>query len=284
MNNHFYGRYLKFIDCLKRQAIVGYSEEHHIIPKSMGGDDSPSNLVLLNARQHYIAHWMLFKAFRNKEMSFAFISMCKGSTGKVNRSGVKYNSRAYQQAKESWSKALTGRKGSPATEAQKSALSARMVGKVRVIKEDGTEALVTKLEKESNPSWKSWNKGKTIAYKESGERFWVSLDDPRLKTGELIPSGAWIARNNSGTNNAMFKGWYITPKGRFATVAEAIEANGCGYDALDSRCIKMNDKLIHPNAIKRSSDLAGQDPSLFLGKTWKQVGWGFERYLKQQAS
>ncbi len=38
-----------------------YTEKHHIIPKSLGGDNLPSNLVSLTAREHFICHWLLTK-------------------------------------------------------------------------------------------------------------------------------------------------------------------------------------------------------------------------------
>ena len=37
-----------------------YYERHHIIPKSLGGPNTKSNLVKLVPRQHYIAHLLLF--------------------------------------------------------------------------------------------------------------------------------------------------------------------------------------------------------------------------------
>lgn len=38
-----------------------YYENHHILPKSMGGSDEKSNLVLLTAREHYVCHKLLTK-------------------------------------------------------------------------------------------------------------------------------------------------------------------------------------------------------------------------------
>jgi hypothetical protein len=36
-----------------------YTESHHIIPRSLGGDNHPSNLVKLTAREHRLAHILL---------------------------------------------------------------------------------------------------------------------------------------------------------------------------------------------------------------------------------
>jgi len=38
-----------------------YTEKHHIIPKSLNGDNSKDNLVSLSAREHYICHLLLTK-------------------------------------------------------------------------------------------------------------------------------------------------------------------------------------------------------------------------------
>ena len=39
----------------------GYTERHHIIPKSMGGTNHSDNLVALTAREHFVCHWLLTK-------------------------------------------------------------------------------------------------------------------------------------------------------------------------------------------------------------------------------
>jgi hypothetical protein len=38
-----------------------YTENHHILPKSLGGGDEPENMVRLTYREHFIAHWLLTK-------------------------------------------------------------------------------------------------------------------------------------------------------------------------------------------------------------------------------
>ena len=44
-----------------REKSKTYHEWHHILPRSMGGVEDSSNYVLLTAREHYIAHWLLTK-------------------------------------------------------------------------------------------------------------------------------------------------------------------------------------------------------------------------------
>lgn len=38
-----------------------YTENHHIIPRCMGGSDQKKNLVALTAREHFVCHWLLTK-------------------------------------------------------------------------------------------------------------------------------------------------------------------------------------------------------------------------------
>lgn len=51
-----------------------YYEKHHAMPKSMGGGKG-ENLILLTAKEHYVAHHLLWKICGNKEMALAFKKM-----------------------------------------------------------------------------------------------------------------------------------------------------------------------------------------------------------------
>lgn len=73
-----------------------YCEKHHIVPKSMGGDDSKENLVILTAREHFLAHWLLKKIYNNKEMIYAFHAMTKP----VGNNRQRYTSRSFKYARE----------------------------------------------------------------------------------------------------------------------------------------------------------------------------------------
>lgn len=58
-NYYDYIDYVKTLNRSKNDSV--YYEKHHIIPKSLGGTDSKDNLVLLTAREHYLAHYLLCK-------------------------------------------------------------------------------------------------------------------------------------------------------------------------------------------------------------------------------
>ena len=43
-----------------RHVQTGYTEKHHVIPKSLGGGNG-HNLVKLTVREHFICHWLLIR-------------------------------------------------------------------------------------------------------------------------------------------------------------------------------------------------------------------------------
>lgn len=54
-----------------------YFENHHILPKSLGGDDDKENLVKLTAREHFLCHLLLTKfttGIYKRKMCFALSS------------------------------------------------------------------------------------------------------------------------------------------------------------------------------------------------------------------
>lgn len=95
-------RYLRFIDyALKNSPIDQYTELHHILPKSCFPQyiTTDWNLVRLSARQHFIAHWMLWRIFKNSELAGAFWAM-NHQMSKGQKRYNKLNSRSYQRLKE----------------------------------------------------------------------------------------------------------------------------------------------------------------------------------------
>lgn len=46
---------------LDKKQQEGYFEIHHILPRCLGGGDDKSNLVMFTAREHYVAHLLLWK-------------------------------------------------------------------------------------------------------------------------------------------------------------------------------------------------------------------------------
>jgi len=83
-----------------------YTENHHIVPKSLGGSDDKSNLVRLSAREHFLCHLLLTKIYNEGtpewcKMIKAFAYMCYAESDEQKRY---VNSRFYQKFKQNFSK------------------------------------------------------------------------------------------------------------------------------------------------------------------------------------
>ena len=83
------------------------NELHHIIPRSLNGNNAQCNLVYLTVREHYIAHLLLWKitllkfgeeSDQHKKMQHAFRMMCIFSK-KYSRK-FKFNSKLYEKYKK----------------------------------------------------------------------------------------------------------------------------------------------------------------------------------------
>jgi hypothetical protein len=99
--------YQKIYDQLISKAndriLEGYSEKHHILPRSLGGSDDISNIIALTAREHFICHLLLAKIYGGRMYHAAHMM-----------SNMKrYSSREYEWLKikhaERISELLTGR-------------------------------------------------------------------------------------------------------------------------------------------------------------------------------
>ena len=67
-----------------RPKIIGYVEKHHILPKSLGGDNRDENIAILTAREHFICHKLLTKftsgdSQRMLEHAFSYMVLTKNS-------------------------------------------------------------------------------------------------------------------------------------------------------------------------------------------------------------
>lgn len=84
-----------------------YYESHHIIPTSLGGKNTSENKVFLTGREHFIAHWLLYKMHKGAEkskMAHAWFSMSRKS---YNQDRLKITSRKYEFMKKAHAKAAS---------------------------------------------------------------------------------------------------------------------------------------------------------------------------------
>lgn len=89
ISNKYYRLYINL--CQAHNDHDVYCETHHIIPKSMGGDDDLGNLVRLTPKQHYMAHRLLTKITEGDnliKMKYALYMFCIDQPKQLNRYSV----------------------------------------------------------------------------------------------------------------------------------------------------------------------------------------------------
>ena len=59
--------YNRLIERGRTRIIHEYTEIHHIVPKCVGGSDFPDNLVKLTPEEHYVAHQLLVKIYKDND-------------------------------------------------------------------------------------------------------------------------------------------------------------------------------------------------------------------------
>jgi hypothetical protein len=195
--------------CELRGKPVGYAERHHIVPKAMGGTNAPSNLVYLLPREHYVAHRLLWRIHRNKQMARAFTLLARMSD--------RVGSRAYENAKAEYAQSMMG------------ALNVAKNPEVRakIAKNNARAHLGTKRPKQAElmrsrrvwagPSNPHYGAGATqlggsnhraVAvlgqHPEHGTRAWVTV---REAANELQVSSAAVSY--AAKNNARCRGWAL---------------------------------------------------------------------------
>jgi len=100
--------YLALIRNSENRTIEGYSERHHVFPTSIFGKNT--TIVRLTAREHFIAHKLLYKIYSLRYGSShpKTFKMLKAITYMATREEIKNNSRMYQECKIAYSLSMRG--------------------------------------------------------------------------------------------------------------------------------------------------------------------------------
>jgi len=102
--------YNDIIEKRKENIPTGYTEEHHIIPRCLGGTDDKDNLVKLTAKEHFICHLLLTKMYEYGTIEYykmcnAFLMMLV--TSKDHQNNRYITSRKYEKLKVSFSERMS---------------------------------------------------------------------------------------------------------------------------------------------------------------------------------
>jgi len=114
-NNKYTTIYNKITSNAKKRILNGYTERHHIIPQSLGGNNSKDNLVELTAREHFICHWLLIKMTEGEDRSKMLYALngMKAENKYQQRYHTQITARVYEKYRiehaENHSKRMKGR-------------------------------------------------------------------------------------------------------------------------------------------------------------------------------
>ena len=155
-----------------RMNIEGYTEKHHIIPRTLGGSDDASNIVVFTGREHFIAHLLLAKIHGGSMWHAAhMMSNMKRYTNRkyekvreehakqvsLQHSGKvvsKETRKKISENKERSAKISQSLKGRPKSEEHKEAYKkSRLASGGWVVSEEQKRKVSEKLSGQGNPMW-----------------------------------------------------------------------------------------------------------------------------------
>ncbi len=80
-------------------------ERHHIIPRSLGGNDDVENITFITPRAHFVCHWLLIKIHPAGEEHWKMLNalrMMRAENPNQKRYNTKITSRVYAKLKEEY--------------------------------------------------------------------------------------------------------------------------------------------------------------------------------------
>ena len=124
--------YYNIINNRIKNKYEGYTESHHILPKSLGGSDEKTNLVDLSAREHYICHLLLTKMFDKDspeyfKMIHAYMMMCNAQVAQSTQRSTFSNINNYFNALKDYYQNKHKYKGKPCLPNYKDSINGRTV-------------------------------------------------------------------------------------------------------------------------------------------------------------
>ncbi len=147
----------------KNRLLEGYSENHHIIPKCIGGTNKKENLVKLTPEEHYVAHQLLIKIYPNEsKLIYAAKMMTVGNMRNNKLYGwlrKKFSIvHSYGQT-ERYLNMPSPRKGKKWSQEQKDKIKGRTSPRKGAVTSQETKDKISK----ANKGKLSWNEGKTYS-------------------------------------------------------------------------------------------------------------------------
>lgn len=79
-----------------------------------------------------------------------------------------------------------------------------------------------------------------------------------------------------GENNGNFIGYYVTPMGKYPSLGIASKEIGNAPVCIRDRCVTKNNNTVGNTSVRTDKKITTD----MIGKTWKELGWGFEAVKK----
>jgi ribosomal protein S27AE len=179
--------YNQIVKNAQNRVIQGYTERHHIQPRSLGGADSADNLVELTAREHFVCHWLLTK-MTTGEAHYKMLNalrMMRAEKAGQQRYDTAITSRVYESIKQEYSQLqserIRGEKnpmwGRTHTEEARRVISEKNTGK-RLTEEQVARQVAAQTGRKRSPFSDEWRAN--MAKKKQGEnnpRFGAVVSD-----------------------------------------------------------------------------------------------------------
>jgi len=241
--NKYYNWYYSIIDKAKSETRIKskteYFENHHIIPRSLGGINKKENLVLLYPREHFICHLLLVKfttGNAKKKMMFALsFFTTRNLYSRQHDIATKYNILSKIGKNNPMYGTVPWNKGLPCSEETKKKISKSNNGKII------TDEHKNKISKSLTGRKKPIDFGKKLSDRISGEGHWT------------------------------FSGYFHTPEGKFSSYTEAQKI----IKGPVGRWCKNCDKIIHISSYSQNTYLQSLGIDV-VGKTYRNIGFYFE--------
>lgn len=108
--------YCALIERAKHRVLSCYLERHHVVPRCIGGDDHPDNIVSLTPEEHFVAHLLLVKIHPgNRKIALAAMVM-RVNSSKNKRSSL--SNKEYGWVRKRYATAMRGHPVSDETRAK----------------------------------------------------------------------------------------------------------------------------------------------------------------------
>lgn len=285
IENKYHKWYFNIIENAKnRTSIDGYVEKHHIIPRSFGGDNTKSNMVILLSREHFVCHKLLVKMTTGKnkqKMALAlsmFLTGCRNHTGRHTVS-----SHDYEYIRTELSKSLKGqsppqstmeaawnaKRGVPISVEQKQKMSHSLKRPIscQLIDPFDTIHFTDNLQQFCKEHNLKWNYMRQLYGKQNDTRL---ISEPNRGWGIYLGVIQSIGNQNAISSAAASKGWTEDRKSRQMHNAKEWrlqDPDGIIHQiiSLSKFCNERNLPYTQPQAALSGTELTGK------WKGWKKL-------------